>query len=352
MIIERLSQDAKGSAVAIAYIIETDIENYNIFIEERIAGTPYFNKMLDIFTRIKEENTTIKYIYTIRKSGENTTEFVLDADYALDQYPAGAKVQFIEAFGNDVAFETMRTGIARVLPPTDSVNYGILIGGSAPIFHNGEVIGTVGVDIDIQTVHDILNNYSILSIIIGLIIVLFCVVVLVKSSDTLLQDVLKDKLTKAYHKKYTNKIINRGIENARRLKQNFSILMLDLDHFKSVNDTYGHLFGDVVLSSVSKIIADHVRKEDQFIRYGGEEFIVTVPNADRKQAMDLAERIRVNVQNHEIYNREKDIRFRITISIGVASMKERNLDQLKLLELADKALYKAKETRNAVACLD
>jgi diguanylate cyclase (GGDEF)-like protein len=350
MIIEQMSLDAKSTAVAIEYIIEDDIESYNEFVEERIAGMPYYNKMMDRFTRLKEENNTIKYIYTIRKIEEGRTEFVLDADYA-EQYPAGAKIQFAEDFGNEVSLKTMETGIANIMPPTDSINFGILIGGSAPIFHNGEVVGAVGVDIDIQTVYSILNNYLIISIIIGLVIVLFCTLVLVKSSDTLLQDVVKDKLTKAYQKKYTNKIINSGIESAQRLKQNFSILMLDLDHFKSVNDTYGHIFGDVVLSTTATVIANNIRKEDQFIRCGGEEFIVAAPNTDLKQAIELAERIRVNVENHEIYNRENDKRLHVTISIGVAAIKERDIDLFKLLELADKALYKAKETRNAVAVL-
>ncbi|MDR2869638.1 MAG: diguanylate cyclase [Deferribacteraceae bacterium] len=348
LIIERMQEDTKSIAIALAYVVESDIEGYNNFIEERKAGTPYFNKMLDTFSRMREENNTIKYIYTIRKSGSNRTEFVLDADYATAQYPAGSTIEFVETLTDNVTRDTMETGVARVIPPTYYPDYGTLIGGSAPIFHNGEVIGTAGVDVDINTMYELLNGFLLLLIGAGLVILLFCLAVLLKSSNSILQDVLKDKLTNAYNKKYTDKILHSGIQDARKSKKDYSVLMLDLDHFKNVNDTYGHLFGDVVLASVAKIIADSIRKEDQFIRYGGEEFVVAVPNADTKQAAALAERIRTNIEQHEIYDRANGICVRITISIGVTGLNE-EADPFKLLKLADDALYKAKETRNAVA---
>jgi diguanylate cyclase (GGDEF)-like protein len=343
-----MSQDAKGLAVAIEYIIESDIESYKAFAEEPIAGTPYFNKMLDMFTQLKEENPAIKYIYTVRSSGGEITEFVLDADYIFAQYPEGTPIDFVEASANGVFFSVMETGKAQILPLTDSIEYGMLIGASAPLFDNGTVIGTVGVDIDMQTVNEILQDLLIQLILIGLAIVLFSMVVLIKSSDTLLQDILKDKLTKAYNKKYANRILHTGIQTAKRQKQSYSILMLDLDHFKKINDTYGHVFGDVTLANVANVVISSIRDFDQFIRYGGEEFIIAVPKATKEQAIDLAERIRANIEKHEIYDSELDVSVRITVSIGVASVNGGASDPVTLIKAADRALYKAKENRNKV----
>jgi diguanylate cyclase (GGDEF)-like protein len=343
-----MSQDAKGTAVAIAYIIVQDVDGYKEFIDKRIAGTPYFNKMLDIFTELKEANRAIKYIYTIRRTEAGGTEFVLDADYAIDQYAAGDTVKFIEAFGNEVSLSVMQTGKAHILPPTDSVYYGTLIGASAPIFDNGKVIGTVGVDIDMQTISDIMSDLLIQLLLVGLVIVLFSMAVLVKSSNLLLKDMMKDKLTNAYNKKYANKILHTGMQSAKKLKESYSILMLDLDHFKKINDSYGHVFGDVVLANVASVVLDSIRDCDNFIRYGGEEFIITVSKANIAQATELAERIRTNVEKHEIYDRSHNISVRVTVSIGVASMASDSCDPLMLIKTADDALYRAKENRNAV----
>jgi diguanylate cyclase len=127
--------------------------------------------------------------------------------------------------------------------------------------------------------------------------------------------------------------------------------MLDIDFFKKVNDTYGHPFGDIVLAKVSGLIRDCLRRDDFFVRYGGEEFAVLLYGLDSDIAIKLAERIRKAIETFEIFNEEENIIIKVTISIGVENLHKRHLSAVEFVHRVDKALYKAKETRNTVAML-
>ncbi len=146
-------------------------------------------------------------------------------------------------------------------------------------------------------------------------------------------------------------IMRKEFLHAFRDKTNLVLFVLDLDHFKNINDTYGHMFGDYVLSSVSATIKKFLRQNDYFIRYGGEEFVMILPQVTLENARDIAERIRMAVESVSLYNTEKDTQVKVTISIGVTTLNgERTLNAAQsLLQNADKALYEAKRTRNRVA---
>jgi len=119
--------------------------------------------------------------------------------------------------------------------------------------------------------------------------------------------------------------------------------MFDIDHFKAVNDTYGHIAGDKVLHRVARTIRRSFRKGDVLIRYGGEEFLAILPGANEQDATEIAERLRRSVKDLEI--RDKDSVIRITISLGVASSDQTSVElPAELVDCADQALYKAKET--------
>ena len=119
--------------------------------------------------------------------------------------------------------------------------------------------------------------------------------------------------------------------------------MFDIDHFKLVNDTYGHDVGDYVLKKLSKIISMHMRKSDTFIRWGGEEFLIISAHLDKNEAMKFAQKLRVAIESYE-FNSD----FGITISIGVTTSKVGDAKR-EILKRADDALYRAKEDgRNCV----
>ena len=149
-----------------------------------------------------------------------------------------------------------------------------------------------------------------------------------------------DPLTGCYNKKETEILAEKFLKNYLRYNTPFSILMLDIDHFKRVNDTYGHLAGDFVLKEVASTIKNLARESDVCGRFGGEEFIILLPNTKLTGALKLAERIRNAIENKEfVFNNKK---IPLTISIGITSASKQD-SIFSLVERADNALYAAKE---------
>jgi diguanylate cyclase (GGDEF)-like protein len=130
------------------------------------------------------------------------------------------------------------------------------------------------------------------------------------------------------------------LSRAERHGHKLGLILIDIDHFKKINDTYGHPVGDLVLARVAKMLADSVRKIDVVARYGGEEFAIIMEGADAAGARLLAERIRLDVEK-ESFASEKGT-FQITLSLGIAGVPEDTHDKKILVERADQALYFAK----------
>ena len=145
-------------------------------------------------------------------------------------------------------------------------------------------------------------------------------------------------------------LLQREIERASRSQSPTGLLMLDLDHFKKVNDTYGHLAGDVVLREVAHRISEVVRSYDLVGRYGGEEFLVVLPDCDPDQALQSAERIRAVIAGRPVLAAGAEIL--VTASIGVTVTTAGSVAEKEILAIADTALYQAKSAgRNCTAAL-
>ncbi len=163
---------------------------------------------------------------------------------------------------------------------------------------------------------------------------------------------IRDGLTGLYNHHHFKEVIKKEFKKAKRYMQPLSCIMLDLDHFKSVNDNHGHQFGDAVLVKSAEILNQLVRDIDFVARYGGEEFFVILPNTNLKGAYILAERIRVSFAD-QIFKQDKVSEI-VTVSIGVSSMSDENIvSEHDLIENADKSLYRAKwRGRNNVCTFD
>lgn len=164
---------------------------------------------------------------------------------------------------------------------------------------------------------------------------------------------ITDGLTDLYIHKYFHHRLEKEMERAKRFEQTLSLIMFDIDHFKSFNDTYGHQVGDEALVHLSKVLRNTMRSTDILARYGGEEFaVILVPEPKIEQTPEMvkniAERLRRNVEDTPIEISNKKLK--ISISIGVVSWYgEKKVDKDKLIKLADDALYKAKRNgRNRV----
>jgi diguanylate cyclase (GGDEF)-like protein len=162
-----------------------------------------------------------------------------------------------------------------------------------------------------------------------------------------------DPLTGAYNRRFLNENLQHRIEEAKRYDQPFSLIMYDFDHFKKINDTYGHQAGDYVLKEVAQKVTEQVkstiRGTDILARYGGEEFIVILPQTNLEQASVLAERIRKEIEETDFnFN---NCSFPVTVSLGVTEYThEKDIEQL--IGTVDRALYRAKENgRNRIIAL-
>ena len=157
-----------------------------------------------------------------------------------------------------------------------------------------------------------------------------------------------DPLTGLFNRRYLAEVFAAEYERARRYDHNLSVLMLDVDHFKGVNDSYGHLCGDVVLREIAILLKKTVRSTDIVARYGGEEMVVLLLETDCRRATVIAEKLRQEVASCEIGC--DDIYISITVSIGVATYPALEVTGImELLEAADLAMYRAKRTgRNKV----
>lgn len=169
-----------------------------------------------------------------------------------------------------------------------------------------------------------------------------------KTLDELAQMSRIDGLTKIYNRRHWEESLHQEVAKAFRHDKKLSLIMLDLDHFKRLNDNYGHQCGDMVLVDVSALIGNMLRVEDTFGRYGGEEFSIILPETSLAGAIDLAERICRQVdENLFKYNGQN---LEVTISLGVAQLTDSIDSSEALISKADSALYQAKaEGRNKVS---
>jgi diguanylate cyclase (GGDEF)-like protein len=155
---------------------------------------------------------------------------------------------------------------------------------------------------------------------------------------------LLDELTGLYNRRYFNDAISREVERFKRFGQRFSLIMLDVDHFKRFNDNYGHLAGDDALKNVASVLQNTARSFDHVVRYGGEEFALILPHTDCEQAIAAAERMRLAVAGNPVKVNGQEVV--VTVSLGAATFPEDAINARDLVGRADEALYEAKRTRN------
>ena len=164
--------------------------------------------------------------------------------------------------------------------------------------------------------------------------------------DALFKQSITDSLTGLYTRQYLITIAEREITSSKRYNRPFSALMLDIDHFKRLNDTFGHLSGDSVLKELGNILTNNIRTCDVAARYGGEEFIVILSDTNLQGALVTAERLRVAVETYPFPEVGGE---KITMSVGVTELRANDINVNSLIKRADEALYMVKKDgRNSV----
>ncbi|MBI5417228.1 diguanylate cyclase [Candidatus Poribacteria bacterium] len=164
---------------------------------------------------------------------------------------------------------------------------------------------------------------------------------------------ITDDLTKVYRKNYFLARANEQIQRYLRYNEYFSIMMIDIDKFKEINDAYGHIIGDILLKKVAKILQSKTRNTDICGRYGGDEFVILLSKASIDQAAIIAEKLRQEILITEIPVDTQDIKIKFTLSIGISACPEHGDEINDLIVQADKALYRSKQDgRNRITCAE
>jgi diguanylate cyclase (GGDEF)-like protein len=159
---------------------------------------------------------------------------------------------------------------------------------------------------------------------------------------------MQDALTELPNRRYFDEVIARELARARRHSRTLVMLMADIDHFKQINDTYGHVAGDMVLREFARLLRPRVRTSEFFARYGGEEFAFVLPESDLEGAMIFAEAVRRKVEVHVFLHGDKAIP--VTVSIGGACFDSEIESVQQLIEVVDKKLYEAKDAGRNKVC--
>lgn len=349
VVLEQLRNRCKGVAVSVATMVEQDTGAYQEFIRTLDTQSDYYKRIKRDMEKIKVGNkNNIRFIYTEVKVSDTEMMYVLDGEVetAAMFSPPGSTAGL-----TPVRQEAYDTQVLVMGDEFTSNEFGVLLSVYAPIIDNatGEFIGLAGADISKEQYDDIMRYIWGISLGSLVIMIMMAGTVILLSTASIERMITIDALTGVYNRAFFMQSLKYQMKLAEKRKEPLVVFMADLDHFKNINDTYGHLFGDVVLETISQVMNNSLRKYDCLARYGGEEFAAYLPNVSLAEAKEVVMRIREKVEKTKMYNEETDAYVSITISIGVAEVTQ-GITMNTLLENADKALYKAKESRNQVIC--
>lgn len=214
---------------------------------------------------------------------------------------------------------------------------------ASPLMTENRVLGIIRVSSDKPGVFET-DDLRLLDVFSGLAAVNLKNILLYKKMEEL---AIQDSLTGFYLNRFFQERLQTEIQRAKVNRKVFSIILLDIDHFKKYNDEYGHAAGDIVLKSTAAVIANCLGNADLVARYGGEEFIILLANKNKTEALDLAEKIREDVEKNKLIIRR--VEGSVTISLGVASFPADGAVREELIKIADRNLYEAKRNgRNRV----
>lgn len=329
-------------------------------IEERDRNINEMRQLMDFETTMREEiheDTLLKHVARILKENFNAdiaAILMLDMEKSVLYVPIINPAMPVDKLIKNEAFldpslcSVIRTGHEHVVRDItedvscECISYNLENGGYVclPLIASGMTIGAILLINKDRGYGDSQEELETMKSHAGLVAV---ALQRVRLMDTTKHAAVTDTLTGIYNRRFFDEILEKQIALSKRLSKSLSILIADLDHFKKLNDTYGHVAGDSILKGVTAIMRKSTRSSDILARYGGEEFVVVMPETDITGAIERANRMRQGIEDVNFDNIVKGQSLKVTLSIGVASLPEHGAEFDELVRTADSALYKAKE---------
>ncbi|MDD3170146.1 MAG: diguanylate cyclase [Eubacteriales bacterium] len=345
LLIEEKGEKAMSVSIAVAKLVEQDypnflrllkVEEYNIENYDVI----YHAKMQRLFREIRSK-TGVKFLYCCKRISEDKIIYIFDGESPRSELysPLGSEDDLDEMEQNIYSSK-----VSGYTPIIDDPEWGSLLTGMTPLIDplTGDAVAHIGVDVSVASIRTsladinkiIMINAVIITIITSLIIYrLLCMTSIFTETDY---------LTGLHSKGYQDRFLKQQIKKSISTGRPFPLVMIDFDDFKMINDEHGHHFGDTVLKSVSEIIKICTRSVDCCARYGGDEFVIILPDANLEYASFVCQWLLKEVSNLNL-KPEDDTLVPVSISIGIAIW-EAGMAPEQILDRADKALYHSKRT--------
>ncbi len=344
-----------------------DPELHKTFVSQSQKTSSEYREAVQPFSDIMAVDKSLRYVYTVILKNDKAY-FILDPVPPTEADAVEVMQEYTDAGPDIMAALREQRPVVSKEPYSDP--WGTFISAYIPFYDKQKAfVGVVGLTIDVTnymqrlapikaaTARALVTGLS-LSLLMGLgtwFMRRFAAEInksRVEIMEKLRISVVTDGLTGLFNRRYFDLRYTALFKEAQEQQKPLSVIMTDIDHFKSVNDTYGHVPGDEILQQVARRLTQHVRLTDMVARYGGEEFVVLLPNTCLKDALTIAERIRVAIEEKPFKISAGDGSLAKTTSLGVSILREGDTMQ-KLLKRADAGLYIAKEGgRNQVAVAD
>lgn len=261
-------------------------------------------------------------------------------EVALGEGPVGLVAESQRAM-DQRDFESHRLHTGR--DPMASGTPGLEVDMAAPMVVGGETVGVLAVAGARRTSSEAKDVLRLIAQVGGLAVHHVSAYTQVRVTADL------DGLTGIYNKRLMTEVLAETVFRAQQQSSRMAVFLFDVDNFKHYNDTNGHAAGDLLLTQLARLVDDNIRKENTFGRFGGEEFLLVLPDTTAEQALIVAEKVRYLIAHHEFACAEKQPLGRVTVSGGIAACPDHGADSAALLRAADDALYEAKrQGRNRV----
>lgn len=334
-------------AITISQFIEDDLESYKELnsvedYDSDYYDVVYYEKMLNLFSQIKEQ-TQSTFVYTVKRVSESEYVYLLDGE--------DPSSESFSPIGSDcVIYDELYQAFNEKMVTHSSVLYdeefdAYLVCANAPIIDpfSNQVVGVVGVDYSYDMIKPMLKETLILIITVaGLIIIIFTII-FYNIMESRNHAIGTDYLTGLFSRRYFDNHLRYNIIDAHVRKQPLSVMMIDIDDFKAINDTLGHRTGDQVLKKVADSLKTSIRRSDICARSGGDEFLIILPDATVDESIRVAQHISESIVTLSVMDEEQRI-IPIVLSIGISEWHE-GMTREELVDQADKAMYSIKKSK-------